>query len=184
MVCVCAAWPVDGDSARQYRNGRSGRGAPAAGKLPGCTARTQAGLAALAGRNRRQRGGSDVGRHAPAAFWRQAGRDRALVALAAQRAAQWICRRRGRVRGGVGCGRSHGPECRPCTPHVRAGCGVKVVGSLMGHWCLLYLHGQLSKPWPVPQSTGVECGSWRGHGRGEPQPAAFIPHGAAPGSWR
>lgn len=79
-------------------------------ELPGRAAGAQAGLAALGLWNGSQGGRGDVGRHAPAAFGRQAGSDGALVALAAQRAAQRI----GAHGSGSGrCGGGHGAECRP-----------------------------------------------------------------------
>lgn len=79
-------------------------------ELPGRAAGAQAGLAALGLWNGRQGGRGDVGRHAPAAFGGQSSGDGALVALAAQRAAQRI----GAHGSGSGrCGGGHGAECRP-----------------------------------------------------------------------
>gem|GEM_PF-4181677 len=78
-------------------------------QLPGSTTWAQAGLAALGFRDGGQRVGSDIGAHAPAAFRRQAGGDGALVALAAQGAAQRV------HAGGSGRGRcreSHAVQCR------------------------------------------------------------------------
>jgi len=78
-------------------------------ELPGGATRAQAGLAALGFGNGCQRVGCDIGAHAPAAFRRHAGGDGALVALAAQGAAQWInaCESaRGR------CRESHAVQCR------------------------------------------------------------------------
>ena len=79
-------------------------------ELPGRAAGAQAGLAALGLWNGRQGGRGDVGGHAPAAFGGQAGSDGALVALAAQRAAQRIG---AHGSGGGRCGGGHGAECRP-----------------------------------------------------------------------
>lgn len=78
-------------------------------ELPGGTTRAQAGLTPLGFGDGCQRVGGDIGAHAPAAFRRHAGGDGALVALAAQGAAQWInaCESaRGR------CRESHAVQCR------------------------------------------------------------------------
>ena len=78
-------------------------------ELPGGATRAQAGLAALGFRDGGQRVGSDIGAHAPAAFRRQTSGDGALIALAAQGAAQRV------HAGGSGRGRCrerHAVQCR------------------------------------------------------------------------
>ncbi len=92
-------------------------------ELPGGATRAQAGLAALGFRDGGQRVGSDIGAHAPAAFRRQAGGDGALVALAAQGAAQRV-HAGGSDRGR--CRERHAVQCRAASHGQGArgyGCG-------------------------------------------------------------